>query len=371
MAKVIISGYYGFNNSGDEAILAAMVTGLKQVLPYPEIVVLSVSPQQTATAYEVRAIKRTNVMALWKELQSAHLFISGGGSLLQDVTGLTTIPFYGGQMALARLAKVPVFVFSQGIGPIKGRLGRAMVSYVMGSADGLTVRDRESVELLQMFGIKRSVQQTADPVMYLQPASPIEVKEVVVAEKIPYNEKGPWIGVSLRPWNNDEQLGRNMAKALDQLIETHGVQVVFVPLHFGVDREIIEKTRIRMNHFESTHVIENEYSPQIIMGLMSMFDVVVGMRLHSLIFAVAQGVVPVGISYDPKIDAFLAQLDMKPAAYADNVDPEGLVTAVIGGLELTANELEAFRVKTDSLRQAAWKAVKYALELVVDNKYVR
>ena len=42
--KIVISGYYGFDNLGDEAILKAIITSLKKVDSTIDITVLSNNP---------------------------------------------------------------------------------------------------------------------------------------------------------------------------------------------------------------------------------------------------------------------------------------------------------------------------------------
>ena len=43
MSKILISGYYGFANAGDEAMLTAIIESLRQVEKNVELTVLSVS----------------------------------------------------------------------------------------------------------------------------------------------------------------------------------------------------------------------------------------------------------------------------------------------------------------------------------------
>ena len=47
MAKVLISGYYGFSNAGDEAMLTAIVDSLKRETPDTVITVIRGHPRST------------------------------------------------------------------------------------------------------------------------------------------------------------------------------------------------------------------------------------------------------------------------------------------------------------------------------------
>ncbi|MDO4542638.1 MAG: polysaccharide pyruvyl transferase family protein, partial [Bacillota bacterium] len=118
MIKVCISGYYGFDNAGDEAILFAMIRGLRKEFPNIEISVLSNEPEKTAAAYGVTAYDRWKWWQIHKAIMSSDILISGGGGLLQDVTGKKSIMYYTQVMKMALRRKRPVFIFSQGVGPV-------------------------------------------------------------------------------------------------------------------------------------------------------------------------------------------------------------------------------------------------------------
>ena len=86
MVRILISGYYGFNNIGDESILQAVVDNLRGKLSDIEVTVLSQNPDFTAQKYEVHSVNRKSVKDIVKAIKNCDLLISGGGSLLQDVT---------------------------------------------------------------------------------------------------------------------------------------------------------------------------------------------------------------------------------------------------------------------------------------------
>ena len=86
MNKIVISGYYGFANAGDEAMLAAIVKALRSTENSVKLTVISGNPQITAAKYGVASIHRFNPLEIFLSLRSCDLLLSGGGSLLQDVT---------------------------------------------------------------------------------------------------------------------------------------------------------------------------------------------------------------------------------------------------------------------------------------------
>ena len=54
--KICISGYYGFDNFGDETILKILVENLKKFECNTEITVFSSNPSKTATNLNVKSI---------------------------------------------------------------------------------------------------------------------------------------------------------------------------------------------------------------------------------------------------------------------------------------------------------------------------
>ena len=126
--KIAVSGYYGFNNFGDEAILKTLVQELK--LYSTEITVFSKSPALTSSRLGVSAVYTFDFFNIFRTLKSVDVLISGGGSLLQDSTSLKSLFYYLGVILVALFFRKKVVIFAQGIGPINNFLGRFLTKFM-------------------------------------------------------------------------------------------------------------------------------------------------------------------------------------------------------------------------------------------------
>ena len=116
MSRYLISGYYGFGNAGDEAILRAIVRNLRECDPEAQLTVLSARPELTAREHSVEAVRRTDLLRIAACMRRADLFISGGGGLLQDVTSSRSLLYYLSLIRLAQLQRCPTMIFANSMG---------------------------------------------------------------------------------------------------------------------------------------------------------------------------------------------------------------------------------------------------------------
>ena len=241
--RVVLSGYYGFDNAGDEALLTAITSSLKKVNPHIEFIVLSANPDRTQMTHDLPAVSRVNPLVLIRELRRADLLISGGGSLLQDITGPFSLPYYLGIVFLAQLLGTPVVFYAQGVGPITRKLSKKMIRAVVNRVNLVTLRDQASQELLLKCGVTRPpLRVTADPVFVLEPG-PAELERAdAVLCGMGLRPDSNLIGVSVREW---EQMNwePGLARALDNLA-AQGYQVVIVPLQYTSGYRAISSTGI-------------------------------------------------------------------------------------------------------------------------------
>lgn len=323
--KILISGYFGFGNLGDEAILAAMVEGFSGFDKKISLTVLSQNPEQTSETHCIPAINRNNVRDIIKSLRECDVFISGGGGLLQDKTSSRSLLYYLGLMRLAKLFGKKVYVFAQGIGPVKSRANRLLLKKTLEKADLITIRDYESFSFLNDYHLKNpKILNTADATFILEPEEGEPLLEQAGIKK----DKGRLVGISLRNLTKANLPVETLAGLADNLAETLKAKIVFIPCQRSTDIDVINQVMNKMS--AQAAVISKEYRPTELLGIITQMDLVIGMRLHSLIFAALAKVPAIGLAYDPKVSSFMAEVSL-PC-----FDVENLVAAEV---VLTAKEL--------------------------------
>ena len=306
---VLISGYYGFSNLGDEAILEVIIDELKRIMPSQNIVALSNSPAETEKTFGIKAADRWNIGALTKLLPHTKLFISGGGGLFQDIVSVKSPFFYGAQILIARALGAPVMVFAQGIGPLKTTIGRTITRLSLARSNFVAVRDQKSVDLLREWGL--AAQLTADPVWALQakPLPPILANALSAKQ----SNSPLRVGLSLRVSSNFtvadvEPLARCLAEALPA-----DAEIVPLVLQPSQDAEILkafsEHWRALNRRITDLDLSAIERPSQWI-TLLKHMDLVIAMRLHCAIMSLISAVPTVAIAYDPKVSHIAEQFGL-------------------------------------------------------------
>lgn len=364
---IVVSGYYGFRNSGDEAVLQSILTALEEEGQAAGIVikpvVLSINPEWTSRMYGVKAVHRMKLAEVRKAIKNSDGLISGGGSLLQDATGLGSIPYYLGILKLAQWMGKPTFIYAQGIGPVNRKLFRPFIASVFRRCEYISVRDSESASLLHSMGLARdAIAVVPDPVMGLA------LPEGEAAGTATDSAELPVVGVSVRFWNADRSELAKLAEGLASLCRRCAVHIRFLPFHIPGDDEasrfVIEKMG-NVAEFGCTvsTAAETEH-PYEMLREVSRCRVLIGMRLHSLIYAASREVPLLGISYDPKIDHFLSRLASVPVGSSAELDPR----IVASQAERLLTEGDAWRAnqtsRIDELKREAREPARRILDYV-------
>lgn len=360
--SVLLSGYYGFDNSGDDAILKAIIKDLREENPKLNIVVLSNNPKKTEGMYSVKAINRFKFGELIKAIKTTSLLISGGGSLLQDVTSTRSLLYYLAVMTMAKVFRKPVMVYANGIGPISKKGNRFLTKMILNSVNLITLRDEDSKSYLEKMNIKnKNIVVTADPVFTLDVAPKEVIENIFIKEGITSDKK--FVGISIRPWKRADNLVEVISKAIDYMIEKYDVNIILIPMHYPEDLDI--SNRVLDNVDKSRcFVIKDQYAVEEIMGIIRELDMIVAMRLHSLIYAATQEIPMVGLVYDPKVEGILYSLEMNHMSNVENLDYNHLVE----NIDYVWNNKEELRdiLKRgdEELKSRALSNVKMAMELL-------
>ncbi|MBM7784476.1 polysaccharide pyruvyl transferase CsaB [Tenggerimyces flavus] len=307
--KLVMLGYFGFGNAGDEAILAAELTALRTALgAETTFIAVSGDPAETRATHGIEAVSRTDFRALITTLRGADALIAGGGSLLQDVTSARPVAFYAGTMLIARTLGKPVFVYAQGLGPITRGLNRRLAGWALRSATYVSLRDESSIALATSLGA-RNATLVPDPVLGTTFATHPQDR----------------LAIALRPWPGT-WLPAVKAALTDLAKDT---ELVFVPFHGGQDVDLAHSLATPLG----AEVVEpGDYGKTL--EAVATSKATLGMRLHALITAAAATRPFVAIAYDPKVTAF-AQLTAQPlaATLPEPPTPDTLITLTRKALE--------------------------------------
>lgn len=298
--RALLSGYYGFGNLGDEALLEVIVQRVRARFPTLQLDVLSNAPETTAAALSVEAIRRWDWPAVRAAIGRADVVISGGGGLLQNATSLRSLVYYAAILREAIRRGRKTMVFAQSIGPLD-LWGRFLVRRFCRGLSRATVRDARSAELLHELLSSTPVECTADPV-FLYDLAPNAVD--LAAEGLG-SESTPYAIVSVRKVPTIRDGIQPLARAVDRLAERHNVRVAFLPLGGTSDAEV------------STEVIRKCKSAPVLLptcdlakaaAILRGAHLAIGMRLHALILAARFAVPFLAIPYDPKVSALCEEL---------------------------------------------------------------
>ena len=303
MYNILISGYYGFDNIGDESILRTLITSLREKIPDCRLTVLSHNPASTREKYGVEAVERMSPGAILRAVRQCDMLISGGGSLLQDVTSSKSIHYYLFIIRLAKLLGKKVFIYSQGIGPIDHAFNRRATARALKKADGIVVRDERSAKLLEQIGLPQErIVITADPVIRMKRPDRTVGREILARAGIKKDGRLT-VGWAIREKNRDSTFVREITECIRWLRENYDAESVLIPFHYEEDREVCSVIAERTNG--AAKCLSEKYLSEDMLSIIGNMDVLVGVRLHSMIYAAIMGVPIIGVSYDPKCTAFL------------------------------------------------------------------
>ena len=343
---VILCGAYGRGNAGDDAILNAIIHELHQVDPSIPITVTSRQPQQTSRKNRVQALFTFDFSGLWKKMKHTTLFISGGGSLIQNATSSRSLGYYLLTLWMAHNRGCKVMMYGCGIGPVYGKLQRWFAAHIINRCvDVVTLRDDDSVRQLVDMGVKKPhIVRTADPTICIPQLEDSETEQLLEHLGIPY--EGKYIGFCLREWKGFDRAAPEIARAAQYAWEKHGLIPVFIPMEYPLDCDAANKVIAYLRC--PYHVISEQISIKETISVLSCMFMLVGMRLHSLIFAVENAVPSIGISYDVKVDGFLRSIGREDVI----LHIEDITTAQL------VNQIDS---AVDEVAQQRWKDIAVQL----------
>ncbi|WP_078381393.1 polysaccharide pyruvyl transferase family protein [Sutcliffiella halmapala] len=318
--KVLIHGFYGAGNAGDDAILQSIIETLKEVDQHVEVAVSIRSA--TIPAYfgkeKISYVRGGDIPSITKVLKQCDLLIVGGGGLFQDYNSYLpenlftnqkgAINYYSYPIILAKMLNIKVMLYALGIGPLRNPESKKAMKWVSEIVDTITVRDTESFDLLTSLGVTKHV-LSADPVVNLT-ATPTSLPRSMTENRSKNDIK---VGLNLRNWSyaTDDlhDFQHMLIKYLNDLSSHYPLSIYVFPFN-KLPSETAMAEELVKALTGKVQIIPYNASPQDYKFLCGQLDLMIAMRLHANIFAIYEGVPSLGISYDGKVRQFFQELDL-------------------------------------------------------------
>ncbi len=321
---VVICGAYGMGNAGDDAILEAIVGEMRQIDPFMPITALSRKPMETRLKYSIDCVHMFDIPAFHRAMKGTKLYLSGGGSLIQNVTSRRSLWYYLYTISAAKKMGNAVMMYGCGIGPIVDNRDENLIRHVLNnSVDVITLREKFSLSELERLGVTGpELIVSSDPALTLPASSEDRVSEEL--RKYGLDPDGKYVCFSVRDWTGFAEKAQAFAETADNVSEKLGLMPVFILINHVEDGAATETIRGLMK--ADATVISEAMDSVLTIGVLARMRAVVSMRLHGLIFASSQGIPIVGVSYDPKVTAFLDSVGNENCIQFEELTAEKLIT---------------------------------------------
>jgi polysaccharide pyruvyl transferase CsaB len=313
-AKLLLAGYFGCGNLGDDAILMGLSQGLKD--EDVEMVLLSGSPDETYRQYGIRSAPRKDIKVIDEEIKRCDVLVFPGGSIFQDVTSVKSPAYYSTLVTKAKKAGKRVVFLAQGVGPLTSFFGKRFAVTAFKAADDIVVRDPGSLQTLRDLGIKTPVQVAADLAFLMPP--PIERPD---SQSFAVGNMKT-VGIAPRPFGKHTKTIIQLFGDLARMLYQSGQMPVLIEMDHNDDRNLIAE--IGKTQGGKVPDIRKLQTPMQVQERMARMDAVIAMRLHAGILATTVGVPSFMVSYDPKVAAFAKLLELSTAPNIEGLTAQRL-----------------------------------------------
>ncbi|MBQ8141436.1 MAG: glycosyltransferase [Clostridia bacterium] len=294
--KVCLCGYYGFGNTGDDALLREAIKRARKLYGNEGISALTRSPEKDRCHFGIRCVSRSNIFKAVREISNSERLIFGGGSLFQDKTSLRSLLYYAFIAHTAFRKGVKVELWANGIGPLKRKISRRIMRYILTRAEYIGVRDRESEKIAAELGAdKNKLRRERDLAFSAEPCGDKRLEYIFSSIGLKKNERFAVIGVS----GKSSESTLNAITLRVKELAREGLRCVFIAMYPNEDKSLSLKLCRETNGKYAERLTGSE-----LVGLLEKSEMCVGSRLHLLIFARAAGARFEGFGSDPKIISF-------------------------------------------------------------------
>ena len=349
MKNLLLAGYLGAGNLGDDAVMLGLVHGLGGA-GY-SVTVLSGAPEETHRLYGFPSVARRDKKLIEAAILKCDALVFPGGSIFQDSSSMMSPTYYADLVETAKKHGKKVVLVGQGIGPLNGFIGKGASRKALNMADGITVRDPMALQALKDLGVTKPARMAADSAFLLPVPRLVEeggyglqgMKTVAIAPR-PVKEKGRDVA--------------GLFGELCKLLYQAGTMPTLVPMDRNEDIPLVDA--ISKAQGGRVPDLRKIVTPMEVQQRLARMDAVLAMRLHAGILAATVGVPPLMVSYDPKVTAFAKGLNLGPALPLEGLTAPRLLNVFLEFLKAKERNVKILERK----REENAKLAEISVEMV-------
>jgi polysaccharide pyruvyl transferase WcaK-like protein len=293
---VTVAGSFGFGNAGDEAVPLAMSDLLDGFTPRVRF--------RTISRYDKPDCQSTIGLGpddaeRRRSLAGHPMFFIGGGIVEPRANAVLFRCLRG--MRSCEPSGIALFGANVEAGVSFNWRWKRAVRRALAPAKALCVRDEESRAALVELLPARTIDVIGDVVLAMRP-------DIVVPTSVA--GLGRFIAVTLAPrWSRSPGWHRWIAHQLAGLGKHIDADIVFVPMSVCHDDDRTGHAAVaaemrKINGNIAVHELLDDHCPRTLSAIFAASSLVVGMRLHTCVMAVAQNVPTLMLAYHPKVAGF-------------------------------------------------------------------
>jgi polysaccharide pyruvyl transferase WcaK-like protein len=337
--KVLISGWYGHGNIGDELILKSMINVFKRKIYNVEIRILSDNPIYTKCTHNIVStyqlplkfkgyirmlLNGQTPFKTIKFIKNTDIFVMGGGGFLSDWQSY--VPWgWLKQIILAKILGKRTMIYAIGAGPFSTKKGKMIVKHIINNyVDMITVRDKTSKKELLACGVEeKKIIVTADPVVnYLEFKKNNYKKHKIDNIVKNYNNDFFNVGITVaslfhsNKWENNpekyfDEYIKNLTIALKKIAKNYNdVKFYFIPFMM-TEEDISFSNKLNGLIGNKGLVVKSKNDIERIITIYKDLDCVIAMRYHANILATILDKPVIPLVYHHKVADYIKRIGLR------------------------------------------------------------
>ena len=366
--RVLITGYYGMKNTGDDAMAYCLVRGIHRFRPDLEITIAASGGMVLPESSRDRvAFVPRRPGAVVRELRNCQAVIWGGGTALFHYPGRNWKWFrmLARQAVLFRMARVlgkKVFLVGIGLGPFHARWSRLLAKYAVDAAEHVSLRDRAGYAFAESWGLDGRAIEGFDLSALL-----LDSRETSGTRP---RGQGRVLGLSLLPFyevfhndaSHDLSLRRHFADSIRACLSIYDDLTIRLFVFKGPDKDhdegFLQSLCRELDAGYRVRVVSYNPDPRRRLEEVAQCHFFMGMRLHASIFAYLCDLPMIVLDYHAKCRAFHDQVQLPPRAILDLTQMESHTLAKRMSELISVPGAFRASLPREVARQKAWNMIE-------------